>query len=474
MEGLAEMWDAKAALATAPMLTLTVGIVLLLMIEILPSLVKARPFIFVGTIVGAAWSLIAISRDDPGYVLDETFLADQTFANWGLIFLFSTLLAWTFAQRYYRTAREGRAFIGEHDILMLTTPIGMMLMAGAQDFIVFFVGLELLSIPLYCLASFRRARNDSVEAGLKYFVLGAFAAATFLFGAALIYVDTGTVSIADLRLAGPQTTLGIAGVALVAASLFFKVSVFPFHLWVPDVYQGSPTPVTVLMATGTKAAGFAVLLNIAFLIPESAQMIVGIIAVITMAVGNLGALVQDDLKRMLAYSGVAHAGTMLLLVAAQSVSPTDAMSAGLYYMAAYVFTAGGAFGLISWLESDGEHFTKISSLRGLARRRPRVAAALALFMLSLGGIPATGGFLGKWFVFSIAVRADMIGLAIIGILFSVVALGYYLRVVVAIYMEAEPEGQAPPMTPRLSAAIATGICVAMVLLLGLLPGLFIG
>jgi len=474
MERLAEMWDAKAALATSPMLTLTVGIVLLLLIEILPSLIKLRPFVFVGSILGSAWCLARIWRDEPGYVLEETFLADAGVARWGLIFLFSTLLGWAFAQRYYKTAREGREFIGEHDILMLTTPLGMLLMAGAQDFLVFFIGLELLSVPLYCLAGFRRARNDSVEAGLKYFVLGAFAAATFLFGCALIYVDTGEISLVALRLAGPTSSLGIAGVALVVASLFFKVSVFPFHLWVPDVYQGSPTPVTVLMATGTKAAGFAVLLNIAFLIPESAQVMVGVIAVATMAVGNLGALVQEDLKRMLAYSGVAHAGTMLLLIAAQGVSPTDALAAGQYYMLAYVFTAGGAFGLISWLEADGEHFTKISSLRGLARRRPRIAAALALFMLSLGGIPATGGFLGKWFVFSMAVRADMIALAILGILFSVVALGYYLRVVVAIYMEPEPEGQAPPMTARLSAGIATGICVAMVLLLGLLPGLFLG
>jgi NADH-quinone oxidoreductase subunit N len=187
--------------------------------------------------------------------------------------------------------------------------------------------------------------------------------------------------------------------------------------------------------------------------------------------------VQSDLKRLLAYSGIAHAGTILLVAAGTIARPdlhAEATSAALFYMAAYVFTAGGAFGLLSWLEADGQVYTRISSLRGLARTRPGVAATLSLFLLSLGGIPATGGFLGKWLVFSVAVKADMIGLTIVGVLLSVVALGYYLRVIVAMYMEPAPEELAPPMTQRNWATFAASFCAAMVVLLGVLPGAFLG
>lgn len=466
-------FDGRAAAALSAPVTLTVGVLLLLLVETLPGLARLRHLVFVGAVLAAFWCEARVLASPPGLVLGGTWLADATSAGWGMIFLTSALLAWAFGQRYYRTSR---AFLGEHDVLVLCTPIGMMMMAGAQNLVVFFIGLELLSIPLYCLAGFRRTRDDSVEAGIKYFVLGAFAVAIFLYGAALLYVDTGTLSLVELRASGVSSALGATGVAFMVASLFFKVGVFPFHLWVPDVYQGSPTPVTALMATGTKAAGLAFLLNASFLLPEGAAPWIALIALLTMAAGNLGALVQDDLKRMLAYSGVAHAGTALIVVAgALAGDPGEgATQAALYYMAAYVFTAGGAFGLISWLEADGERFTRLASLRGLARRRPGIAAALALFMLSLGGIPVTGGFLGKWLVFSVAVRADLIGLALVGILLSVVALAYYLRVVVAMYMQPETEGEAPSTTRRLSASLAAGVCVAMVIALGILPGYFLG
>lgn len=469
-----EFFDARAAAALSAPITLTIGVLLLLLVETLPALGRLRHVVFVGAVLAAFWCEARVLADPVGAVLGGTYVADATSAAWGMIFLVSALLAWAFGQRYYRAQR---AFLGEHDVLVLCTPIGMMLMAGAQNLVVFFVGLELLSIPLYCLAGFRRTRDDSVEAGIKYFVLGAFAVAIFLYGAALLYTETGTLSLAELRTRGVETAIGTTGVALMVASLFFKISVFPFHLWVPDVYQGSPTPVTALMATGTKAAGFAFLLNATFLLPREAGPWIALIALLTMAVGNLGALVQEDLKRMLAYSGIAHAGTALVVVAGALAGDPDeggAAQAALYYMAAYVFTAGGAFGLISWLEADGERFTRIASLRGLAQRRPGIAAALALFMLSLGGIPATGGFLGKWLVFSVAVRADLIGLAVAGILLSVVALAYYLRVVVAMYMQPEPEGEPPPTTRRLSASLATAVCVAMVIVLGVLPGIFLG
>ena len=474
-ELMAEYFNQQTAQALAPLASLTVGVLLLLFVELAPNLTKLRPVIFVGSLLSAGYASYTLFQQSLEPVMGGTFAADSTSALWNLIFLASTLVAWLYSRKYYKTSSS---FLGEHDVLLLTAPIGMMMMASALDLIVFFVGLELLSIPLYCLASFRRHRSHSVEAGLKYFVLGAFSVGMFLFGAALFYTATGTVSLTELAGAGSEafSPLAYAGVAFMLGSLLFKLSIVPFHLWVPDVYQGAPTPVTIIMATGTKAAALAFTLRVAVLLPETSVSLVALLAVVTIAIGNLSALVQSNVKRMLAYSGVAHAGTVLLLAAAirsNGAAWEDSSAAALYYMAAYVFTAGGAFGLLAWLEADGEHFTELKSLKGLASRRPLVAAAMALFMLSLGGIPATGGFLGKWFVFSVAVTNGLTGFAIAGILFSVVALGYYLRVIVAMYMEPAPEDIAPPMAQRAPAAFGTALCAAMVLLLGLLPGLFI-
>ena len=474
-------FDVNTWFALAPLIALTSGALLALLFDVLPPLVKLRPVAFFGGIAAAAGFQLALLAGDtvPGLVLEGSYLADRVTASWGLIFLTSLVLAQLFGARYYR---EERPYVPEHDILMLCSVIGMTIVAGAQDLLTFFIGLELLSVPLYALASFRRVRNASVEAGLKYFVLGAFMAGVFLFGTALVYVGTGTFALAELRALTEHSPIVLMGLGLVLASLFFKLSAFPFHLWTPDVYQGSPTPVTALMATGTKAAAFAFLLNAAGVLPRSAAATVAVVALATMAIGNLGALVQSDLKRLLAYSGIAHAGTLLLVVAGLLASDparfleleSGAYQAALYYMAAYVFTAGGAFGLIALLEADGERFTNLDSRRGLARRRPGIAAAMTLFMLSLGGIPATGGFLGKWFVFSVALQAELYVVAAIGVLLSVVALAYYLRVIVAMYMQPATEGQAPPVTNRFGASIGLAVCSAMVLLLGLAPGLFLG
>jgi NADH-quinone oxidoreductase subunit N len=463
------LFEPAALLAVSPMLALTAGLLLILVADLVPGLGSLRRLLFVATIA-AAGALEARILVAPGALVFEGGLrSSPTTAAWGFLFLASASIAWLAGLRYYR---EEARFGAEHDVLILSSTVGMMLMAGAADLLVFFVGLELLSVPLYTLAGFRRARAESVEAGLKYFVLGAFASAIFLFGASLLYAGTGTISLDALRQTGARDALSLAGIALIAASLFFKISVFPFHLWVPDVYQGSPTPVTTLMATGTKAAGFAFLLQMAFLLPASAAGLVAAIALATMAAGNLAALAQTDLKRMLAYSGVAHAGTLLLAVAgglAGDPQAGGATRAALFYMAAYVFTAGGAFGLIAWLEERGEPVT-LDSIRGLARRRPGIAAAMAVFMLSLGGIPATGGFLGKYLVFAVAVRAEMIGVAVVGVLLSVVALGYYLRVVVAMYMQPEREGGERELGARMPALVAMVACVVVVVWLGVLPG----
>ncbi len=468
--------EPAARSATAPLLSLAVGVVLLLICEVLDVLRPARAIAFCGSILAAlVFELRLLSLDDPpNAVLYGTYVASRTTALFGVLFLLGTLLAWIYSVGYYTTSKT---FKGEHDALMLSAPIGMMLMVGAGDLIVFFVGLELLSIPLYALAAFLRSRAESVEAGLKYFLLGSFSTALFLFGGALLYFAGGTLSIPDILGAIGESNLGTLGIALVAASLFFKASVFPFHIWVPDVYQGSPTPVTALMATGTKAAAFGFILTQATpLFPERAAFFVAILALITMALGNLGALVQEDLKRMLAYSGIAHAGTVLLVVAAQMAGADEpsTLRAALYYLGAYLFTAMGAFGLIALLEADGTRFTRIEALRGLARSRPFAASAMTLFLLSLGGIPATGGFLGKWFVFATLVRAEMIAVAVLGALLSVVALAYYLRVVVVMWMQPAPEDQALPTTTRpLTAGLATLACGILVLATGLFPSLFL-
>ena len=472
-----KIFTPQAWRSLSPLITLTGGVLLLLVCEIVDRLRRLRPFLFAGTILAAMFvNRQLIAGEELEAVFGGTYIADHATAAWSIVFLASVLIAWLFARKYYQSSH---AFLGEHDILLLTTAIGMTMMAGSLDLITFFIGLELLSIPLYCLAAFRRRRNDSIEAGIKYFVLGAFGVALFLYGAALTYVATGHLDLAGiaLKLSGPSQPLAYAGLALMTASLLFKLSVFPFHLWVPDVYQGAPTPVTVLMATGTKAAAVAFLLRFATVLPESTAPILALLAVLTMAAGNLGALVQGDLKRMLAYSGIAHAGTVMLVAAGVVANPAlmeQGTQAALFYMAAYVFTAGGAFGLISWLEADGEVFTRISSLRGLARTRPWVAGTLSLFLLSLGGIPATGGFLGKWLVFSVAIEADLIVITILGVLMSVIALGYYLRVIVAMYMEPAPEELAPPVSQQGWSTLAASFCAGMVLALGVLPGAFLG
>ncbi len=471
-----EIFDDAASVATAPLLTIGVGVLLYLVCDIVPRLRAARGLAFCGTILVALFFELRILGADvvPGLVLDKTFHADHTTALFGCVFLLGTLLAWAYSVGYYHASKP---FKPEHDALMLGAPAGMMLMVGANDLIVFFIGLELLSLPLYCLAAFKRSRIESVEAGVKYFLLGSFASAMLLYGSALVYTASGTLSIPGLLDADLSSSTAVAGLALIAASLFFKVSVFPFHMWVPDVYQGSPTPVTALMATGTKAAAFGFLVaQVMPLLPPSGAPIVAVLGLVTMALGNLGALVQSDLKRMLAYSGVAHAGTLLLVVAGgmAGADAAGALNATLYYMVAYVFTATGAFGLLALMEADGARFTKLDSLRGLAKSRPGVAGAMALFMLSLGGIPATGGFLGKWFAFSVLVDAGMIGTAIIGALLSVVALGYYLRVIVVMYMQPASDVEPAPTTQRpMTAGIATIVCGVFVLATGLLPSLFL-
>ncbi len=435
-----------------------------------------------------AFQLVAAAGDAPSTAFG--LVAVDKFGNFFKLFTCAALAVVIFFVMSDR--REKQSHIGEYYFLLLGASVGIFFMVSTNNLLLLMLGLELLSLASYSLAGFHKGEKRSAEAAMKYIVFGGLSAGVMVYGISLLYGLTGTLNLQVMAgvagVVGEGHTVSLAtaienspgavaaAMVLILGGFSYKISVAPFHFWAPDVYEGAPTPVTTLMATGTKAAAFAFLLNMTFLLPADAATMIGVIAVLTMAVGNLGALVQSDLKRMLAWSGIAHAGTLLIVVAGalQGGLEAEARQAALYYMAAYVFTAGGAFGLISWLEADGEKFTKLENLAGLAERRPGVAAALSLFMLSLGGIPATGGFLGKWFVFSVAVQADMIAIAVVAVLLSVVALAYYLRVIVTLYMKPAPSGMLPPMTQKNGAILATTFCAAMVLCLGVLPGAFVG
>lgn len=482
---LSELGGEGTLLALAPLIALGLGVLTLLVASVTPALARARRGIVLATLAIAWLVSTRIHFVEPGDVLDGSFRADGTSALWNLIFVGSAALAWLFGEASDRSRTQSLAtHRWEHDVLVLSSCAGMVLMAGSRDLILFFVGLELLSIPLYALCAFRRERSTSLESGLKYFLLGSFAAAVFLYGSALLYAGTGSLSLDELAelLRDPESTAGLPmirwGLGLMTSALLFKVSVVPFHFWAPDVYSGSPRSVTALMATGTKAAAFAFLFTFAALLPSEGAWVLASVGLATIVVGNLGALVQRDLPRMLAYSSVAHAGILLLGVAAGVRGGPEALAeatdAGLFFLAAYLFTAAGAFGVASMLEDPDRGTLSLASLRGLAHRRPWVAGTLTLFLISLGGIPLTGGFLGKYLVFSAVYRAGFVIPAALGALLSVIALGYYLRVITAMFME-EPSANPSQLPPGDSvgeapALVGLALCAAGVLVLGVLPG----
>ena len=362
----------------------------------------------------------------------------------------------------------------EYYLLLVFATLGMMLMAGGADLMVIFLGLELMSVAVYVLAGFDRKSPRSAEAALKYFLLGAFASGFLLYGIALIYGATGTT---NLRLIGIQVTLTqgpsvmlLAGLALLLIGFAFKVAAVPFHMWVPDVYDGAPTPVTAFMATGVKAAAFAALFRVlteSFATAAAWRDIVWWLAVITMVGGNLFALVQRSLKRMLAYSSVAHAGYLLVAVASGTAA---GRSAFIVYLVAYTLMSLGAFALLAAKGRRGESDVLIDDLAGLATQRPWLAFALATCMLSLLGFPGTAGFIGKWYILVAATGAGDPALAAILVLASVVSAGYYLPVIMAMYMKPEPTAAAHAeiRLGRLGDAAVAAV-VAALLLFGVWP-----
>ena len=371
----------------------------------------------------------------------------------------------------YLAARD--LSIGEFQAMLLFSTFGMLMMVSSNHLIVIFASLETLSLALYVLIGFRKTHSDSAEAAVKYFLLGGFASAFFLYGVALVYGKTGSVLLGS-ELAFTVSPMVRVGVALLIVGIAFKISAVPFHLWTPDVYQGAPTPTTGFLAAASKTAAVVVLLRIVYPAVATDGALWGDLwpwmAAITMIVGNLIALVQHDVKRVLAYSSIAHVGFILMALAG-GTSVTVGGHSALFYLVAYVLGTIGAFAAISAIAGDEEDRVDLDQIRGLARSHPLLAGLLALFLLSLSGLPPLVGFAGKLFAFKSAITGGLYYLAIFAALNSAMAVYYYLRIIIRMYME----GRAKPLTFKMTpvAYLPLLLVAAAVIYVGIAPGAFL-
>ena len=357
--------------------------------------------------------------------------------------------------------RENLPF-AEFFALLLFATAGMGVLASARELLTAFIGLEMSSISSYILAGFRRDSFKSSEASLKYFLLGSFATAFFLYGIALVYGATGTTNLGHMDAADPTSNLLKLGLSMILIGLGFKVAAAPFQIWTPDVYEGAPTPVTALFSAGPKAAAFALLLRIFASVPAATHFwfwAFWIMAILTMFAGNLGALLQTNVKRLLAYSSIAHAGYILVAFAAVTFMANDlngaavpAYAAILFYLLSYALVKIGAFTIVSELGGTGEKNLTLDDYAGLAERQPFAAATLSLFLLSLLGLPVTAGFFGKFYIFKAAINSHLIWLAVLMAVNSIIGAYYYLRVIVVMYMR-EPTAEHTPVVTRFPLAV---------------------
>ncbi len=494
--------------ATLPALMLALGACIVLLIDLfIPA--ERKEITLAASLVGLGVSFV-LSLANMGQTqtaFTGMYLADSFTAMVNMIALVTAFLAMLAAHDYLKRSNLNR---GEYYPLLLMTTAGAMFMGSAGDLIVMLVALELLSIPLYVMSGFRRPDLRSEESAMKYFLLGAFSSGFIVYGIALTYGATGSTMLADIFRAAQQGTLNspfllVLGAGLIMVGLSFKVALVPFHAWTPDVYQGAPTPVTAFMSVAAKVGGFAALLRV--LVIALPTLFIGdtyvdpgqtvtfnavwqdaaaVLAGITMIFGNVVAVMQKDIKRLLAYSSIAHAGYIMMAVAAAGtfqivadefggtsvslVVAQDAVRGALIYLAAYAFTNVGAFAVVMTVERNDGTGTLIDDLAGVGRTRPVTALGMTVFMFSLIGIPLTGGFTGKWFVFFSALNAGLGLLALIGVLTSVISAYYYLRVIVKLWLE-PGEGNAE-VPARLGWAI--GICAVATLAIGIVPPLVSG
>ncbi|MGD0986349.1 MAG: NADH-quinone oxidoreductase subunit N [Candidatus Sulfotelmatobacter sp.] len=419
---------------------------------------------FFGTLValGATWPM----AQAPGLAFWNTVQVDG-FSVFFHVLIIAIAAVVILSSYEYMSVQKIRA--GEYYALILFGTVGMALMSSAVELVLIFIALEISSIASYVLTGFRRHEAISAESSLKYFLLGSFATAFFLYGVALMFGATGSTNISLISRAlgaGPIPVLAFAAVALMFVGLGFKVAAAPFHVWTPDVYEGAPAPIVGFMSTAPKAAAFAVLLRIVFVIDIHAIFwVIWIAAGLSMTLGNISAMVQSNVKRLLAYSSIAHAGYLLMAFAA---APELGTSAAMFYLASYAAMNVGAFAVVSHFANAGERYVTLEDYEGLGRSSPLLAAALTIFLLSLIGIPITGGFFAKFYVFSAAVKANLIGLTIIGVLNSGVGAYYYLRIIVMMYMR-ESRKTVPVMPVPFTLRLALFACIVATIYLGIFP-----
>ena len=431
-----------------PVIVLTVWALVLLLVDLfIPKDRKGWTALLAAAGLALTIGFVLSQSGQESYGFNGMVILDgfATFVN--VLLLLSGLMGIALAYNYLKRMGIEQ---GEYYSLILFSVIGMMLMAQASDLIVVFIALELLSIPLYVLAAFASPKVESGEAGVKYFLLGAFSGSFVVYGIALVFGATGSTAftgVATAALVGEANIpLMLAGSALILVGFAFKVAAVPFHMWTPDVYEGAPTPVTAFMAAGAKIAGFAALMRVfATAFPTLAgdlAPVLAALAALTMIVGNVTAVSQKNIKRMLAYSSIAHAGYILMAFVAfgsEEVS-TSAIAAGIFYLVAYALTNFGSWGIVIALETAEGKGLELEDYAGLGKTNPLMAAAMTVFMLSLIGLPPTLGLVGKFYLFRAVVAVDMYWLAIVGVLTSLISAFYYLRVVVIMYMhEGEPK-----------------------------------
>ena len=457
------------------MLTLF-GLIVMFVDPLLPENRNVKPLGII-SLIGALGAVAAsiFQMRYPGPAFWNFIVVDNFSVFFHLLVTIAAALVIMASFEYLRV-QEIRA--GEYFGLILFGTVGMGMMSSAVELVLIFIALEISSISTYILAGFRRRDAGSVESSLKYFLLGSFATAFFLYGIALMFGATGSTSIpqiaSNLRLNGAPVMAYVA-FALIFVGLGFKIASAPFHVWTPDVYEGAPSPVVAFMSTAPKMAVFAVLLRILF-VTEGPSLLVHShpvwfwwvwgSAAVSMTLGNLGALVQNNVKRMLAYSAIAHAGYLLVAFAA---APEAGISAAMFYAASYTAMNLGAFIVVSHFANAGERYVTLDDYTGLGRRSPLLAMTLTIFLISLIGIPATAGFFAKFYVFSAALKANLVWLTIIAVVNSAIGAYYYLRVIVMMYMR--DATQDIPVTRVPAGVTATLLCsVAAVLYLGILPG----
>jgi len=454
-----------------PELVLTVGSLAVLIVDVLLPKERRAALAWVTLLVIGATMVSLLPFTNTRVEVAHGLLAVDRF---GLFFKFVFLLAAaiTVLMSVRYLAIEG-ASPGEYYFLILCATLGMMIMAGGIDLITIFIGLETMAVSFYILAGFIKPSQRSNEAAVKYFLLGAFSLGVLLYGMSLMYGLSGTTNLRVMATAFSgmqQDPRLVLAVILVVAGVGFKIAAVPFHMWAPDVYEGAPTPVTAFLSVGSKAASFAMLIRIfSEGLPAMAldwQRLFWMLAVVTMTVGNVAAVTQSNVKRMLAYSSIAHAGYVLIGIVANT---PRGITATLVYLLIYSFMQLGAFAVVILLRRTDVAGEEMKDFSGLAFRNPFAAFAMLLFMLSLGGIPPTAGFMGKFWLFSAAIDAQFYWLAVIGVLNSAISLYYYVRIVVFMYLKKETIGSEPTTSPAL--AVVLGVAVAATLLFGVYPQL---